>query len=303
MSANHTQPCFPLRRDTVCLVVCLAVAVSAGCTLESRTGLINPEDVDVRRDYAMAVYLNDFTSDQVDSQAGDTVDWKFVDVREPGSLIVQVSVDTPNTVQGKLTLRDNFATVLQVREVKTDRNVYTFRTVPITTKGRYYIQFECFGGRSVYTVATRFLPLQVATPTMGGNRGFTRTDPDPPRRSWRRSKSKSKPKPKDKTETPVTGTPVEDGPKPVDELPNEPGMTEVVGSILRVTALDNGGSSVVISLQGDGSDKVKATTPGLITGIKKGVVVRSRTGDVVTAFTEAQAETIKTQKTVIFRVK
>lgn len=292
------------QRRALLLLAAFAVALpAAACSIESRTGLVNPEDVEVYRDRALAVYPNQTTDDRIDSGEGDTVDWKFVDVREPGTLKVQVTIDSPNTVGGRLVLRDNFATVVEKMEITTDRTVYTFSPVLATVKGRYYLQFECFGGATVYTVATEFDPLQIATPTVAVRNSFERIGPDPaPPRRWRaRPKKKTEEKKADpKTDTPVA---TKEGPKPVDKLPDDPNMIEVVGSILRVTPLDGGGASVVISLQGEKNDRVNPNDRGLITGIKKGVVVRDRSGNVVTAFTEAQADTIKAQKTVIFRVK
>ena len=292
------QCCTPL---PLCLLILLTAITSGACWIESSTPLLVSQGGDFVRDRALAVYTNDTSSDQVDAVAGDTVDWKFVDIVEPGTLTVAVTLDSPENVKGVITLRDNFAQPLQRFEIAQDRSSYVFRSVETTLDGRYYIHVECFDGSSVYTVGVDFAKIVVGTPTVAG-KPFVRFVEEPVRRWKPRKTSPALPKTVDAEDADGETSKKVDAPAAEDALPDGPGLIEIRGTIKRVLALDKGGARVFIAVEGDDYDNIKAGDRGLITGIKRGLKVSRTNGRDVVADTKATAQSIKAKSIVILRV-
>lgn len=279
----------------------LATAV-VGCGGTEET-LAGADAVDRQRDGALAVFLNRKVTDSLDRGAGDRVDWKYVDVTKPGRLQVAVAFDSPERIRGQVVLRDNFATLIERQPLSSDRSVYKFETIN-AVRGRYYIELEAETGGSVYTLGVGF-----TEPSFGEfNTAATNFD-----RVEGGSKRKGKWRPKDpatttaaaethtaEVDTSVTDEPVDEGGEPVEEVKT----LTIGGAIQRVIPMaDDDGALLTIALSGSDFGALANGARGTISGLGATVVVRRRHGRVVSAYTKAEAETVKPYKRVVFTVK
>jgi len=296
---------------TVGMLCVLTVALSAqvsGCAGTSE--LTGADAVDLKRDGALAVFVNRKVTDQVNVSDGDGTDWKYVDIPRPGEMSVTVAFDSPRGVTGEVVLRDNFATVIERHELTQERSVYEFAPVQAVSS-RYYIEILAESGSSVYTVG-----VDLAEPVLAGfgsSGSFDREGLDD--QGGRRVGTGTR-KPKEDKVTkndpdPQTAENPDPDPTPTggeeeggEEEEVEPAATiyTVNGYIQRVIPLDDGGTLLHIQLSGEGLELVKTGTTGKIAQIGAVVRVQRRSGSYATAVTQADAEDCKVHKNVTFTV-
>lgn len=281
------------------LALCLgAGALASGCA-SSGPNLSDADKVDRQRDGALAIFIKRKVTDELDVAQGDAVDWKYVDIPRAGVMRVAVAFDNPERIEGRVTLRDNFGTVLENFAIDGGNNLYTFAPVNATT-GRYYVQLEAVSGASVYTVGVLFdepdlsvSPIPDVAPSRPSNPGPSRPGPGPGPTPG----PGPGPAP---VVTPTTPDPVVD--PPTNTAPPEPAGVSITGSIRRITPLEDGGALLTVYV-GNNADKIASGTSGTINGLGAGVIVRSRNGAVVTVYTKVDADDLAPYKAVTFRVK
>jgi hypothetical protein len=311
---NHAWEIAVDVRSFAPLLLSLLVLAPLACVTVDSPGLEKTDLLDRRRDGALAVFLNRKVTDSIDVPTGDFVDWKYVDVGQPGQIQMAIAFDSPDQVEGEVIFRDTFGKVLEKQRLTAARGLYAFSPVN-AVRGRYYIEISADSGASVYTVGVLF-----EEPDLG--KFFTESrDKDRPRNGGggggggggkaRFAAPQDPEQPEADPEQPPTdpaSNPAATGDPKLTPIPDpepepEPETITVTGSIQRLTPLDAGGTTMAVRVDAAYIDKLPAGTTGVVNGLGATVSVRNRVGNVVICFSKLDPEQLQPYKAVTFKLK
>lgn len=245
------------RNPTTNLILLLSLAglALAGCKNET-VDYNEASGLDGRRDTATRLFLGTSDDDRCNAEAGDHEDWRYLLIRQPGTLRVDVGLDRPDNVDADIYLHDGFGRAVSRVRVNDSDDYYTFDPLTVSM-GRYYVRVVCKEGSSVYTVAAQF---EAERPSETERRVFVfkeREKPRPvkPERKKRRRRRKGKPRPDPSPKTDTAPPPPAEPPPPIASAIGIPGVpapprpkepTVVVGKIILMTTAKGKRTKVTI---------------------------------------------------------
>ncbi|MBQ9395318.1 MAG: hypothetical protein IJU23_07345 [Proteobacteria bacterium] len=235
----------------------------ANATVEAQTDVYL--DYDNNKDGALGLIFGmTAINDRLDFTSGDSEDWRYIVVAEPGNVTIKFRVDKPGSVTGGWKVIDADNRTLKEEMLKGNQEYYEYQFSAL--RGVYYFQAYTTGGGSIYTLGAEYQrtqPQAVAVNTYVEEEE-DEVEPEPVKPV--KTETKNEPK-KNKTTTKKSDS---DDTKPATtkntkkEEPPAPTGHRVVGKITGLTPNSDGSYKVTINV---GKDKgVDTGTKGTIEG-------------------------------------
>lgn len=248
----------------------IGLGIFAGCVVdgpENQADAPIETQTDVKVDpdnsykKALGLFFDLKVDESIDFNGQDSEDWRYIIVPEAGLLTLNLSLDTPNGVNGTIKIQDAQERAQRTLVIEDGKGFYQIADLDVT-QGIYYFQIMVTKGASTYTVGAEFKsrptqPVLVAdnTPT-----------PEPPA-PVTDEKTKPKPKPKPKPDE-NTDKKTKPAPPPKPEPVAEPVVTKkVTGFISLITPKPDGSAEVTIRDVGKNKG-VEAGAVGNVEGTK-----------------------------------
>lgn len=229
-------------KSVAVLAMAGGLVVVLACAVEKK-GIDTASGGDHKRDLAKMIPVGRSVTDSVSAPKGDHTDWKYMTVKEEGTLFVTINVDNP-TVVGTILVTNDLGEPLERRMLNAKTHTYEF-DLPVSP-GKYFVKMASARYESVYSVGNRFERReQTAVVIM---------DPVAPR-----------PRGGGRRPRPVTPAPIRpDDPPPEPEV--DPTKVVVTTTILNVVPWKEGKASRITFKQGSAQ------------GIKRGATVAISSG-------------------------
>ena len=231
----------------------------ANATVEAQTDVYL--DYDNNKDGALGLIFGmTAINDRLDFSSGDSEDWRYIVVAEPGDVTIKFRVDKPGNVTGGWKVIDSNNRTLKEEMFKGNQEYYEYQFNAL--RGVYYFQAYTTGGSPIYTLGAEYQRTQPQQQMVAVNTYVEENEeedvPEPanPKPS---TEKKHKPKPSDDSDA---NSPKETKPKKEEAAPT--GGHRVVGKLTGMTANADGSYKITINV---GKSKgVETGTKGTIEG-------------------------------------
>ncbi len=140
------------------LALSAALLFVLACAVEKK-GIDTASGGDHKRDLAKMIPLDRSVTDSVSAPKGDHTDWKYINVREEGDLVITVSVDTP-TVMGTILVTNELGEPIERRMLNARDQTYEVE-IPVEP-GKYFVRMGVSKFETVYSVGNRFKKREAA---------------------------------------------------------------------------------------------------------------------------------------------
>ena len=150
-----------------------ALVVWGGCVADgSETGAnasVKPQtemvvDQDATSKTALGLIFNmGPIDDRLDFDAGDREDWRYMIVTEPGTITINLNLDTAANIDGGWKIFDANNRKIYDQAFKPNQSYYPSEPLNVQ-RGVYYFQVYAVRGKSIYTVEAVYRSMQVVAP-------------------------------------------------------------------------------------------------------------------------------------------
>lgn len=116
-------------------------------------------DYDNNRDGALGLIFGmTAINDRLDFASGDSEDWRYIVVAEPGDVTIKFRVDKPGNITGGWKVIDSNNRTLKEEMFKSTQEYYEYQFNAL--RGVYYFQTYTTGGGSIYTLGAEYQRTQ-----------------------------------------------------------------------------------------------------------------------------------------------
>ena len=101
--------------------------------------------------------------DRLDFDAGDREDWRYMIVTDPGTITININLDTAANIDGGWKIFDANNRKIYDQAFKPNQSYYPSEPLNVQ-RGVYYFQVYSVRGKSIYTVEAVYRSMQVVAP-------------------------------------------------------------------------------------------------------------------------------------------
>ena len=283
---------------------CVVDGSESGANAPIQTQTVTEIDKDNSYKRALGLFFDvQKIDDSIDASAGDSEDWRYIIVTQPGVITLKIGLDSPDKVTGEFNIQDAQGRSLRKVPIESKDKYYEISDISVA-EGIYYFQFMITQGATTYTIGAEFKaqeaqPVLVADNTPPPEPPQPVAKPEKTEKTTKTTNTKSTKDKKDKTNKDKEPKTTEKKPEPVAEAPTQ----KVTGFISIITPKPDG--SAEITIRDVGKNKgVEAGAVGTVDGTSMKLKTTQCFATSCRAVIQsADTKSIKQGANVVFKVK